>query len=79
MGGYVEELERLYLNGKEQAEQFKVLFDDIVPSRVYEDRARLADIEERVESAPPAHLNTHSPSRQLSWLKARRIIDFNRK
>ena len=27
------------------------------------------DIEERVESAPPTHLNTHSPSRQLSWLK----------
>lgn len=51
----VNKLERLYLDGKGQVEQFKVLFDDVVPSRAIEDRKRLVGMEMRtveIASAP---------------------------
>jgi hypothetical protein len=63
----VEELERLYLGGKEQAEQFKLLFDDVVPSRAYKDRVRFVGIEQRPEELPPA------PERPLT-VKAVKLV-----
>lgn len=52
MSDNISELERLYLDGKEQVEQFKVLFDDVVPSRAFEGRVRFVGIEQKPKIIP---------------------------